>query len=68
MFSGSPKKIALGQITIAILLSFLSGMFLIQGLGGAFRGEIFPWMQVILSPALLGIAIMHGRLVWRAIP
>jgi hypothetical protein len=30
--SGSPKNIALGQLILAILLSFVSGMFLIQGM------------------------------------
>jgi hypothetical protein len=68
MFSGSPKKVALGRITIAIVLSVLSGAFLIQGLGGPLRGEASAWVQLILSPVLLGIAIVHGRLVWQAIP
>jgi hypothetical protein len=58
--SGSPKNIALGQLILAILLSFVSGMFLIQGMG-VFRGDM------IASPAMLGIAIVHARLVWQAI-
>jgi hypothetical protein len=67
MFFGSPKKVALGQIVIAILLSALGGMFLIQGLEGAVRGDAGSWAQLILSPALLAIAILHGRRVWQAI-
>jgi hypothetical protein len=68
MFSGSPKKLALGQIVLAIVLSVLSGMFLIQGLGGPLRGDIASWIQLVLSPVLLTIAIVHARLVWQAIP
>lgn len=64
--SGSPKNIALGQLILAILLSFVSGMFLIQGMG-VFRGDTFSWIQLIASPAMLGIAIVHARLVWQAI-
>jgi len=64
--SGSPKNIALGQLILAILLSFVSGMFLIQGMG-VFRGDMFSWIQLIASPAMLGIAIVHARLVWQAI-
>jgi len=64
--SGSPKNIALGQLVLAILLSFVSGMFLIQGMG-VFRGDMFSWIQLIASPAMLGIAIVHARLVWQAI-
>ena len=64
--SGSPKNIALGQLILAILLSFVSGMFLIQGMG-VFRGDTFSWIQLIASPAMLGIAIAYGRLVWQAI-
>jgi hypothetical protein len=67
MFSGSPKNIALGQLIVAILLSVLSGMFFMQGLEGTFRGDTFSWIQLILSPALLAIAILHGRRVWQAI-
>jgi hypothetical protein len=68
MFSGSPKKVALGQIIIAILLSVVSGMFLMQGLDGAFRGHALSWAQLVLSPILLAIAILHGRRVWQEIP
>ena len=57
--SGSPKNIALGQLILAILLSFVSG--------GVFRGDTFSWIQLIASPAMLGIAIVHARLVWQAI-
>jgi hypothetical protein len=64
--SGSPKNIALGQLILAILLSFVSGMFLIQGMG-VFRGDPVYWIQLIGSPALLVIAIVHARLVWHAI-
>ena len=64
--SGSPKNIALGQLILAILLSFVSGMFLIQGMC-VFRGDTFSWIQLIASPAMLGIAIVHARLVWQAI-
>jgi hypothetical protein len=67
MFSGSPKKIALGQIIIAILLSVVSGMFFMQGLEGALRGDSASWAPLVLSPALLAIAILHGRRVWQAI-
>jgi hypothetical protein len=68
MFSGSPKNIARGQIILAILLSVVSGMFLLQGLEGAFRGDTASWIQLVLSPALLAIAILHGKRVWQAIP
>ena len=64
--SGSPKNIALGQLILAILLSFVSGMFLILGMG-VFRGDPVYWIQLIGSPALLVIAIVHARLVWHAI-
>ena len=67
MFSGSPKNIALGRLILTIFLSFLSGMFLMQGLEDAFRGDTVSWIQLILSPALLAIAILHGKLVWQAI-
>jgi hypothetical protein len=67
MFSGSPKNIALGRLILAILLSVVSGMFIMQGLEGAFRGDTVSWIQLILSPALLAIAILHGRMVWEAI-
>jgi hypothetical protein len=68
MFYGSPKKSALGQITIAICLSVVSGMFFMQGLEGPLRGDIAAWMQLALAPALLAIAILHGRRVWQAVP
>jgi len=68
MFSGSPKKIALGQIILAILLSVVSGMFFMQGLEGALRGNTASWIQLVSSPALLAIAILHGRRVWQAVP
>jgi hypothetical protein len=68
MFSGSPKNIVRGHLVLAILLSVLSGMFIMQGLDGAFRGHPASWMQLVLSPALLGIAILLGRRVWQAIP
>jgi hypothetical protein len=68
MFSGSPKNIALGQLVLAIILSVLSGMFFMQGLAGAFRGDTASWIQLVLSPALLAIAILHCRRVWQAIP
>lgn len=62
MFSGSPKNIALGRLILTIFLSFLSGMFLMQGLEDAFRGDTVSWIQLMLA-----IAILHGKLVWQAI-
>ena len=64
----APKKIARGQIVLVVILSVLSGMFIIQGLSGAFRGEVYSLMQLILAPALLAVAILHARRVWQAIP
>jgi hypothetical protein len=68
MFAGSPKRVALGQIVLAVILSILSGMFIIQGLGGALQGEISSWMQLVLAPVLLSTAILLARSVWKAIP
>jgi len=66
--SGSPKNIALGHLILAILISVCSGVFLMTGLHGVFRGQTSYWIYLISSPALLGIAIAYGRLVWQAIP
>src|SRR5262245_26535869 len=66
--SGSPKNIALGHLILAILISFCSGILLMTGLHGVFRGQTSYWIYLISSPALLGIAIAYGRLVWQAIP
>src|SRR5262245_58195463 len=66
--SGSPKNIALGQLSLAILLSFWSGILLMTGFRGVLRGDTVSWIQLIGSPAMLGIAIAYGRLVWQAIP
>ena len=64
----APKKIARGQIVLVVILSVLSGVFIIQGLSGAIRGDVYPLIQLILAPALLAIAILHARRVWQAIP
>jgi hypothetical protein len=64
----TPKKLARGQIVLAVILSVLSGMFIIQGLNGAFRGDVYSLIQLVLAPALLAIAILHARRVWQAIP
>jgi len=66
--SGSPKNIALGHLILAILISFCSGILLMTGLHAVFRGQTSYWIYLISSPALLGIAIAYGRLVWQAIP
>jgi hypothetical protein len=66
--SGSLKNIALGHLILAILISFCSGIFLMSGLDGVLRGQTSSWIQLISSPAMLGIAIAYGRLVWHAIP
>jgi hypothetical protein len=34
---------------------------------GVFRGDPVYWIQLIGSPALFVIAIVHARLVWHAI-
>jgi hypothetical protein len=65
--SGSSKNIALGHLVLTILLSFVSGMFWIKGIGGVFRGDMVSWIWLISSPAMLGIAIAYSRLVWQAI-
>jgi amino acid transporter len=65
--SGSSKNIALGHLILTILLSFVSGLFWIQGIGGVFRGDMVSWIWLISSPAMLGIAIAYARLVWQAI-
>jgi len=68
MFSGSPKKSALGEIIAAISLSVVSGMFFMQGLEGALRGDTASSILLVFSPGFLAIAILYGRRVWQAIP
>jgi hypothetical protein len=67
MFTGSPKKVALGRITMVITISIVSGMFFIQGFAGALRGDAASWVQFMCSPILLAVAILHGRKLWQSI-
>lgn len=64
----SPKAVAKGYLISAVSMSVVGGMFLIQGLENALRGNPAYWIQFVAAPAFLAVAIVLCRKVVRAIP
>jgi hypothetical protein len=68
MFSGSPKKLVLGQLIITISLSVSSGMFFILGFASWLRGSPVFWAQIAVAVASLVVVILLCRRILQIIP
>jgi hypothetical protein len=68
MSSSSPKAVAKGYLISAVSMSLIAGMFFIQGVENALRGNPSFWIQFIAAPMFLAVALFLCRKVIRAIP
>jgi hypothetical protein len=63
----SPRDVVLGQIIVLVGISFFLGIFFVQGVANAVRGDRVAWLFFLSLPILAFSIVLVSRRILREI-